>query len=90
MSSGRATLQRSLGGKLLGSGNFAELCFDPAEGERSVLLDHTGTRAAHFCPDCGTAVIRGELADEDVQRCPACGETNPGNYAACWKCGAPL
>jgi hypothetical protein len=22
--------------------------------------------------------------------CPACGETNPGNFELCWKCRAPL
>jgi len=90
MRRGKATLERSLGGKLLGEGNLSMLRFTPKRGERAELLDAAGTREAHFCDDCGTAVIRGVLADEQVQRCPACNETNPPNYEACWKCGAPL
>lgn len=29
-------------------------------------------------------------AGADEQRCPACGETCPPQYALCWKCGAVL
>ena len=35
--------------------------------------------------------LTAESPDADVEvPCPACGETNPGNFAQCWSCGAPL
>ena len=30
-----------------------------------------------------------EASDREVP-CPACGETNPGNFGECWNCGAAL
>lgn len=43
----------------------------------------------------GVDVIRAYLeSTRDVTSaeitCPKCGESNPGNFAACWSCGAPL
>lgn len=40
-------------------------------------------------------IIRSHLQTEnrDSQTeipCPACGESNPGNFELCWSCGAPL
>ncbi|WP_193213316.1 DUF2007 domain-containing protein [Luteolibacter marinus] len=40
-------------------------------------------------------IIRGYLASrpaevEEELTCPSCGETSPGTFAECWKCGGPL
>lgn len=41
------------------------------------------------------AILREHLAEEEVKSreeisCPTCGETNPGNFEICWKCGAQI
>ena len=33
---------------------------------------------------------RRSTASDTELTCPACGETNPGNFELCWKCRAPL
>jgi Putative prokaryotic signal transducing protein len=38
-------------------------------------------------------LIRGFEQGKDTEgqvACPACGESNPGNFEVCWKCGAQL
>lgn len=45
--------------------------------------------------DKAVKIIRNHLTaespDMDIEiPCPACGEMNPGNFAQCWSCEAPL
>lgn len=45
--------------------------------------------------DRGVELIRDFLESASVgsmseQTCPKCGETSPGSFANCWKCGADL
>ena len=72
---------------------------------RNEHVSHTGIAIQEFMPalcildesdvDRGVDLIRAYLEASRVDTltaltCPKCGESNPGNFAACWSCGASL
>ena len=52
------------------------------------VLEERDATAAEVCiRDMEAALKAPELPDVV---CPRCGDTNPGNFEACWKCGSDL
>ena len=66
------------------AGALGEVPFMQAQPEIWVDDDAQATRAREALAGLRDAPLRGEKA------CPACGETNPGNFMSCWQCGSTL
>jgi len=66
------------------SGGLGEIPFLDCLPELWVVRDTDLTRAQAELE----AILKGPDEREDW-RCRACGETNEGQFAVCWQCGAP-
>jgi len=66
------------------AGALGEVPFMQAQPEIWVDDDAEATRAREALAGLRDAPLR------DEKPCPACGETNPGNFMSCWQCGRAL
>ena len=66
------------------AGALGEVPFLQTQPEIWVDDDTQATRAREALAGLRDAPLRDEKA------CPACGETNPGNFMSCWQCGSAL
>lgn len=66
------------------AGAVGELPFMQAQPEVWIDDDRQHARACEAL----SALINAAASNE--QRCPHCGESNPGNFLSCWRCGRAL
>jgi hypothetical protein len=66
------------------SGGLGEIPFLECMPELWVVRDEQLAEAQTLLADLETGAAAGP-----AWRCPACGESNEGQYAACWRCGRP-
>lgn len=66
------------------AGALGEVPFMQAQPEIWVDDDAQAPRAREALAGLRDAPLREE------KPCPACGETNPGNFMSCWQCGSAL
>ena len=66
------------------SGGLGEIPFLDCLPELWVVRDEDLARAEALFE-----TIESTPAEREDWRCPQCGETNEGQFAACWQCGVP-
>ncbi len=88
MSEGSCRIHGTLFGFLAVGVSYMKLFFTDAISYRKVeVLQPWVMQKSHYCPRCGSLVIKGDLDPDGDIACLGCGAVIPAGQSTCEKCG---